>query len=626
MSLCIPRIPLLSVKSPLRALAVSSITLNPKQKSFSPKSPKEQLVKRTFDSFKECGVHKSLVESLDTRLKINIPMGIQTIAFKSIRDHQNVMLGDATGTGKTLAFLLPIIQSIMDDYKAVTSRSLFVAVKPNAPAALILVPSKELAEQIYTVARDLCRPDDINCTVGIVAGRSRRTPQKRALNEGVDLLVCTPGRLMDFVESKHVVFSRLRFMVVDEADAILTDTDGDTSFREVFDTCVKSIKSRDGRGKKSCQFVFSSATFPKSVKNYLTTEFAVNEIISSQFHRPAPLVNIEHLITRGEDKMQILLDVLIAFGDEVDDTREKQVLVFCNTVSSCRAVSLFLKDHNVGNLCINGYTSAEERGTNLDVFTRGATGKGSKVLITTDIACRGLDFEHVEHVILFDFPRNPIDFIHRIGRTARAGRRGRVTALLDKKELPLAEAIQKAHNAGEPIDSVPRRQANVKKGDKKDETPLNSLRKLKSKTKIAGRPLNYRSLERSAKRRLLLSRGRRVERKSFDRDDGEKSKKNGKSFVKKSRTLKGKSDPVKARSDVFERSFHSFKRNSSVDRKSRGPSRDRKFKGSKFGGSKLGGRPSRTRQSSGRSAKSEAPSGSSFRPRGSRNFTGKSKR
>jgi superfamily II DNA/RNA helicase len=184
----------------------------------------------------------------------------------------------------------------------------------------------------------------------------------------------------------------------------------------------------------------------------------------SGLHRSLPTVKHDMIDAKGADKLEILLEL-------VTGQRKEQTIIFCNTVPSSSAVEHALKNHGISSTLYNGEMNSKAREASLEAFRNGEV----RYLVCTDIASRGLDIPDVKHVIMFDFPRNPIDYLHRAGRTGRAGAEGKVTSILQKRDLVLGEAIKAAIQKGLPLDNL-----SANKLDYAPDGKLSSVRKLSS--------------------------------------------------------------------------------------------------------------------------------------------------
>ncbi|MDZ4179678.1 MAG: DEAD/DEAH box helicase [Coriobacteriia bacterium] len=325
-----------------------------------------------------------------------IPTPIQRDAIPVILAGRDVVGCAQTGTGKTAAFVLPLLQRI--------------PAKPGAIKALIVTPTRELAVQIDEVARAAAR--STRHRTAVVYGGVGYDPQRRALKRGVDVLVATPGRLLDLVNRRDADLSKVEVLVLDEADRML-----DMGFAPD----VKRIMALLPEKRQNLLF---SATMPKEIL----------KLIDSTLDNPAhisvapvttPIEAIaQSIYPVGSQQKGDLLKSLI------DDHNLGRVLVFTRTKHRADRVARQLERSGIRSAAIHGNRSQAQRQKALDGFKRGH----SRVLVATDIVARGIDVDNITHVINFDVPNTPEDYVHRIGRTARAGRSGSAFTLFSPEE------------------------------------------------------------------------------------------------------------------------------------------------------------------------------------------------
>ena len=270
--------------------------------------------------------------------------------------------------------------------------------------------------------------------------------QREQLGGPLDLVVATPGRLLQHLKEGSVHLGDVRYVVLDEADTML-----DRGFEPEVTELLRPLRARVPPG----QVVLVAATLTRPVTRLLETMFpGAERVATSSLHRAVP--NAKHAfieVPTGEDKLALALRVLTS-GD-VRGSPRSRTLIFCNTVASCRAVEHTLREARVPTVCYHGAMPAEERAQSIEAFRAVGEAGGGPVLVATDLAARGLDFEcAVDHVVNFDFPLNSVDYLHRSGRTARAGARGRVTSLLLKRDHVLAEQIEATIRSGGTLEAL----------------------------------------------------------------------------------------------------------------------------------------------------------------------------
>eukprot|EP01116_Phalansterium_solitarium_P022362 TRINITY_DN7353_c0_g1_i1.p1 TRINITY_DN7353_c0_g1~~TRINITY_DN7353_c0_g1_i1.p1 ORF type:complete len:744 (+),score=249.24 TRINITY_DN7353_c0_g1_i1:92-2323(+) len=376
--------------------------------------------------WKRLGLSDDVIQALaKSHSAIESPTSIQSQVIPAVLKRQNVMFAAQTGTGKTLAYLLPLVQQMrQDEFERA------VKLREKRPRALVLVPNRELADQVLAVAKSLSHYCKFRSVA--ISGGAKEAPQKRAFEKPVDLLVATPGRLVQLNEQDNVRFTDVRHVVVDEADTMFQD-----DFAEDLSKIFLPIQGRiehDASYVAPTQFVVVSATMPKSIIKAIDGHFPnIRKVLDTKLHTVVNRLKQDFVHAPLSDKHAPLLKALRAVP-------ARKTIVFCNTVDSCRSTDYFLVEQGYRTACYHGDILPKPRDANWETFVSGH----ASVLVCTDIASRGLDTTAVEHVVLFDFPRTPIDYLHRVGRTARAGTKGRVTALVTKRDQALATAIQEA--------------------------------------------------------------------------------------------------------------------------------------------------------------------------------------
>ena len=323
------------------------------------------------------------------------------------------MAGAQTGTGKTAAFALPLLQR----FAPLSSTSTSPARHPVR--ALILTPTRELAVQVYESFRDYGKNLPIRSTV--VYGGVDMNAQIAELRRGVEVLVATPGRLLDHVQNKTVMFNQVSVLVLDEADRML-----DMGF-------LPDIKRIIALLPKERQNLLFSATFPDEIRNLVKTLLKnPAEVQVAARNATAELVtHVLHPVPR-EKKRELLSYIVQTRG-------LKQVLVFCGTRIGANRLAHQLRKDKIHADAIHGDKTQAEREAALADFKAGKTA----VLVATDVASRGLDIEGLPQVINFDIPHSPEDYVHRIGRTGRAGLPGEAISLVSPEDHEGVAAIER---------------------------------------------------------------------------------------------------------------------------------------------------------------------------------------
>jgi ATP-dependent RNA helicase RhlE len=341
------------------------------------------------------------------------PTPVQEQAIPLVLEGRDLMAGAQTGTGKTAAFALPILQRLAP--QASTSAS----PARHPVRALILTPTRELAVQVAESFRDYGRHLPLRSTV--VYGGVDMNVQIEQLRRGVEVLVATPGRLLDHVQNKTVMFSQVSTLVLDEADRML-----DMGFLPDIRRIIALLPTQR-------QNLLFSATFPDEIRT-LAKALLHNpaEVQVAARNAVADLVtHVLHPVAR--EKKRELLAYLI-------QTRElRQVLVFTGTRIGANRLAHQLRRDHIHADAIHGDKSQAERESALADFKSGKT----SVLVATDVASRGLDIEALPQVINFDIPHSPEDYVHRIGRTGRAGMKGEAISLAAPEDSEALAAIEK---------------------------------------------------------------------------------------------------------------------------------------------------------------------------------------
>ena len=357
-------------------------------------------------SFAALNLHSAFLRAVEA-LGFTAPTPIQRDAIPPVLAGRDVVACAMTGSGKTAAFLLPIAQRLMD--------------KPRgAVRALVIAPTRELAAQIEADLRDLARFTPVKGAA--VFGGVGMGPQETAFRRGVDIIVATPGRLLDHMQHPYVRLDALEVLVLDEADRML-----DMGF-------LPDIRRILGKLPKQRQTLLFSATMPAPIAA-LAREFLRNPVPINQERPAAPATGITHSVypVAGDLKGGLLAALL---------KREemRSVLVFTRTKHRANRLAEQLAKRGIATDRIHGNRSQAQRTHALEGFKRGKY----RVLVATDIAARGIDIDELSHVVNFDVPNVPDDYIHRAGRTARAGAVGEAVTFVAPDEMGDLKAIERA--------------------------------------------------------------------------------------------------------------------------------------------------------------------------------------
>lgn len=364
----------------------------------------------TTPSFAELGIVEPLCRALSAE-GYETPTPIQARTIPALLQGLDVLGLAQTGTGKTAAFALPILQKLL----AGEGRR-----NPKTVKALILAPTRELAIQIEESLRAYGRHTHLRHTV--IFGGVNQFRQVKALAAGVDVLVATPGRLLDLMNQKHVTLTETKILVLDEADRML-----DMGFsRDV----KKIIATMPKQGRQSLLF---SATMPSSIEA-LAAEILRNPTRVEVTPEVVTVDKIEqHVLYVDQKRKRELLAKLLENADL------SRVIIFTRTKHCANRVSEQLEKSGVPSEAIHGNKSQGARQRALEAFRTGA----ARVLVATDIAARGIDVDGITHVINYELPNEPESYVHRIGRTARAGASGIALSFCDGAERPYLKAIEK---------------------------------------------------------------------------------------------------------------------------------------------------------------------------------------
>lgn len=358
-------------------------------------------------SFAELGLNEQILAGVDA-LGFSTPTPVQAGAIPEVLAGRDVVASAQTGTGKTAAFALPTLQRIAGK-------------SGHGPHALVVTPTRELAAQIDDVVKVVCQKTGQRAV--IVMGGAKFDKQIAALEKGCDLLVATPGRLLDLMEHNHVSLAGVEILVLDEADRML-----DMGFWPSVRRIMHALPERH-------QTLLFSATIPPSIKSTIDAmlhEPAVVEI--SRVGETADTVE-EHLCPVTQAQKPELLRALLDTGG-ASGQRPERVLVFCRTKHRVDDVSAMLKNAQVKVDVMHADRPQQARARALERFREGKV----QVLVATDVMSRGIDVAGVDAVVNFDVPMDPEDYVHRIGRTGRAGATGHAYTFVAPDEIsPLRE-------------------------------------------------------------------------------------------------------------------------------------------------------------------------------------------
>jgi ATP-dependent RNA helicase RhlE len=341
------------------------------------------------------------------------PTPIQQQAIPAILQGQDVFASAQTGTGKTAGFTLPLLQLLNTTNSNKVHRT---------PRALILTPTRELADQVNDSVKTYGKY--LSLRSAVVYGGVGIGPQIQMLRRGVDILVATPGRLLDHLGQKTVDLSQIEILVLDECDRML-----DMGF-------IRDIRKILAILPPSRQTLMFSATFSKAIQQLANTLLKSPTLIEVAPRNTAAIQvkQVVHPVDR--DRKRELLSHMIGFHNW------KQVLVFTRTKHGANRLAEQLAKDGLKSSAIHGNKSQAARTRALQDFKQGKV----RVLVATDVASRGLDIDQLPHVVNFELPNVPEDYVHRIGRTGRAGNVGRAVSLVCEDEYPFLKDIERLLN------------------------------------------------------------------------------------------------------------------------------------------------------------------------------------
>ncbi len=338
---------------------------------------------------------------------------IQAQAIPVVLEGRDVMGAAQTGTGKTAAFSLPLLQRMLKHENSSTSPA------RHPVRALVLLPTRELADQVAQAIKAYAQHTQLRCAV--VFGGMDMKPQTLELKKGVEILVATPGRLLDHIEAKNAVLNQVEYVVLDEADRML-----DIGFLPDLQRILSYLP------KQRTTLLFS-ATFSGEIKR-LAGSYLQDPVTIEVARSNATASTVEqHFYSVGDDdKRHALHQILKQRG-------LKQAFVFVNSKLGCARLARSLEHEGLKTAALHGDKSQDERLKALDAFKKGEV----DLLVCTDVAARGLDIKDVPAVFNFDIPFNAEDYVHRIGRTGRAGASGLAVNFVSKSDARLIADIEK---------------------------------------------------------------------------------------------------------------------------------------------------------------------------------------
>lgn len=467
------------------------------------------------------GLWTELVQSLQQDLQLSNPTAVQQLVIPHLLNKEkasHLTFLAATGSGKTLAYALPILQNVKQREVFDQPHYYGNERRPKRPAVLILAPTRELCHQISTdTVKKLCHQIKLSSTV--LTGKDDYGKQRKALNRPIDIVVATPGRFMQHWREQNVHIGSLQYIVLDEMDTMLEQGFAKELKQILYPVLYRKKAEQTIDVDKDLQadapkIIMTSATMTQAIQRMIgDTDINTGKVTARRhyvkkdaddaqeppdkrglvlptmpvlkakgLHKAVPRLQQVFVDVGGSDKLSLLIDILGhgGSGAALRSTAASSqwaasalTMIFCNTAAACRAVQYALAEAQIETLAYHGELNSEARADNLRRFRlAGSNSQGDddasqqpRILVATDLAARGLDVPQVDHVVMFDFPLNALDYLHRSGRTARGDRTGgRVTALVSKRDRVLANAIEKAVQRGEPLDGLTSRKSDYQPG------------------------------------------------------------------------------------------------------------------------------------------------------------------
>ena len=387
-------------------------------------------------SFASLGLSPAILEAVAEQ-GYTVPSPIQAAAIPAVLEGKDIMAAAQTGTGKTAGFTLPILEMLSKGPR----------VQNNQVRALVLTPTRELAAQVADNVDKYSK--NTHLTSCVIFGGVKANPQMMRMRKGADVLVATPGRLLDLMNQGAVKFAQLEFLVLDEADRML-----DMGFIHDIKKILKVLP-------KNRQNLLFSATFSNDIRSL--AKGLVNNPVEISVAPPNVTTKLVKQWIYPVDKKQ----KPAALAKLIEDGDWKQALVFSRTKHGANKLTKFLEGRGISAAAIHGNKSQGARTRALADFKDGSV----RILVATDIAARGIDIDQLPQVVNFDLPNVPEDYVHRIGRTGRAGSEGKAVSLVcadETKELfaierVIGELLEREMLPGfEPVSRLPESKLNAR--------------------------------------------------------------------------------------------------------------------------------------------------------------------
>lgn len=418
------------------------------------------------NSFTEIGLSQDLIAKLK-ELSIHDPTPVQLMGIPTARKCKNVVIASETGSGKTLAYLIPMMESIkaseckQKQLLEANEISLNHLHKPKHPKGIILVPTNELVLQAKEVAKFLAKTYKLR----IAAFFHNMTAKyyKNLLNTPMDMLIATPSKLLNLHQNEQLSLTQLKFLVIDEGDSLVEE---ESNFGADISSIIQLLNSNSQEEQPNLIIVTATMTkaFNQSIRTMQKTllyQTPFTHVISPGLHKPPKSLvqSFIRITQRGNEKQRRTASMLKA-------NPKQKFLIFCDKIVSMETLRGHLESQGIKHYswqknespellsaagpmydCIHGHLTVQRRKELLSEF------QDSKfnILIASALTARGFDFKQVDQVILYDFPKNPVDYLHRIGRTARAFSTGKVTSFITGATCKVANQIRKFLSRNERI-------------------------------------------------------------------------------------------------------------------------------------------------------------------------------
>jgi len=425
------------------------------------------------------------------------PTSIQTLAIPLAMDERDIMASAPTGTGKTLAFLLPAVQRLID----------FPRRRGGSARILVLTPTRELAMQISGVASELVAGTDL--AVGNIIGGVSYQEQEEVITDSVDIVIATPGRLMEYIDSEAFDCREVETLILDEADRML-----DMGFINAMDRIVGETRWRKHTA------LFSATLEGKGLREFCRDVLQNPAQLTAEVSRreSGKILQWVHLADSPEHKLQLLAALLQQQVKE--EEQQQKVIVFVKTRDRLTELVAQLAELQIPCTYLRGEMDQEKRNLALNQFRAGKI----NILIATDVAARGIDVPDITHVINYDMPRSADIYVHRIGRTARGGKKGIAISLVEAHDVDMLAKVERY------TDQVIKRRV------------IKTLRPAHKEAQLSQRKAKNKVNKKSKNREEELKKEQKAKRLKKKEDMGKQRHRNVKAKGKPSWAGKGKTE------------------------------------------------------------------------------------